>query len=238
MIIVLATTLVFGILFFKNLSSSKTRASYAGPILTLIPSNTSAELGTVISFNITLNTNGEKVSAMALVLKYDPVAVKVISLTPLAPFPVVLAPLLTNPNPIGTAKIWLGSPPSTPFQNAGIIGVLKVKILARRTSQIIFTQATQVAALGKTANVFDFANSKGTSITVPGPGITGTIIPLPSTLPSAKPPESGCGETDCFNICKKMGKGCSTQDWMRNKCIGQYLLGSCVPVKSRIRIPD
>ena len=239
MIIVLATTLVFGILFFKNLSSSKTRASYTGPILTLIPSNKSAKLGSTISFNITMNTNGEKVSAMALNLKYDPVAVKVISLTPLAPFPVVLAPLLLT-NPAGTARIWLGSPPATPFQNAGIIGVLKVKILSRRTSRIVFIQATQVAALGKTNSVFDFANSKGTTITVVINGsITGTgtsVKPKPSLFPSIKS-VSRCGETNCLNICKKMGKGCSSQDWMKNKCIGKYVLGSCVPPKTHIRIP-
>lgn len=37
----------------------------------------------------------------------------------------------------------------------------------------------------------------------------------------------GCGETDCIKICEKLNKGCTLNDFSRNKCIGKVDINTC-----------
>lgn len=64
--------------------------------------------------------------------------------------------------------------------------------------------------------------TSGIHVDLPKP--TNTPMPLP-TLASFV-----CGETDCIKICQKIGKTCSSQDWMRSSCVGKVNLTTCTQV--------
>jgi len=223
LVILLIVVLVFGKLFFDNLSNIKTRASYSEPVLSIIPSSTTVNVGSTVSLSITLNTNGSTVSATELHFSYDPTAVQLLSFTPADSLPVVLQPL-------DDSTVVLGSKPENPLKISGVIGTLNVKVIARGQSIITFSKSTQVAVLGKTTNAL--ANLTGATII----GTDNVSDPLITPTPTKT--GSRCGETDCLKICKKIGSECSTQDFIKNKCLGKYSLKMCTrpPIIDSIRI--
>lgn len=42
--------------------------------------------------------------------------------------------------------------------------------------------------------------------------------------------QASCTVTDCAAICKKLGSGCTTQDLLKNKCIGKVNVSTCEAV--------
>ena len=49
------------------------------------------------------------------------------------------------------------------------------------------------------------------------------------TVESKNPPviSTICEETDCQKICQKLGKGCSTSNLIKNKCVGKINVSNC-----------
>ncbi|MFH0772940.1 MAG: hypothetical protein V1922_01365 [bacterium] len=68
-----------------------------------------------------------------------------------------------------------------------------------------------------------FGNLKTSSLRI-NSMITPSLKPLPTLTLSV------CGETDCVKVCSKIGKTCSTQDWMRSGCVGKVKLLSCTMI--------
>ena len=56
--------------------------------------------------------------------------------------------------------------------------------------------------------------------------------PAPTSTPYILPTLAAyvCGETDCIKICQKIGKTCSSQDWMRSGCVGKVTLSTCTQI--------
>lgn len=61
-------------------------------------------------------------------------------------------------------------------------------------------------------------------------------LPKPSITPSPFPTLASmiCGSTDCVEICKKIGVSCSSQDWVRSKCISKVSLAGCTPIQPTV----
>ena len=49
---------------------------------------------------------------------------------------------------------------------------------------------------------------------------SGSNQPLPTVV-------SNCTDADCQKICQKLGKGCSTSDFIKNKCVGKVSMNNC-----------
>lgn len=78
-----------------------------------------------------------------------------------------------------------------------------------------------------------------TATVVPTPLITGALIrpttsitfklpPTPIPLPTLS--SFVCGETNCITVCQKLGRTCSTQEWMRSACVGKVNPLTCVQI--------
>ncbi|MDH7476322.1 MAG: fibronectin type III domain-containing protein [Microgenomates group bacterium] len=69
-----------------------------------------------------------------------------------------------------------------------------------------------------------------TQISSPTPTVSqsaGGITPTPTPISSIKIDTGGCGETDCVKICQKINKGCTLNDFVKNKCIGKVNINNC-----------
>ncbi|MFA5137003.1 MAG: fibronectin type III domain-containing protein [Patescibacteria group bacterium] len=115
------------------------------------------------------------------------------------------------------------------YDNGGVPWMFSTKSKDTETSTEVTgtpapTQATGVSP-GPTVPATDGNTVRPTSsIQVPAPIPTSTPVPLP-TLASFV-----CGETNCITICQKIGKTCSSQDWMRSGCVGKVNLTTCTQI--------
>ena len=55
-------------------------------------------------------------------------------------------------------------------------------------------------------------------LTIPDKG--SSSLPIPTVV-------ANCSDTDCQKICQKLGKGCSTSDFIKNKCVGKVSMNNC-----------
>lgn len=153
----------------------RTKASFSGPALSLMPAEKQAKVGDTFFVQIIMNAQDETVSATKLHLTYDPTSIRINSFTVGSPLPVVLVQETHND---GNIRVTLGANPSTPFHGSGIIGSFEVEILSANQSEIRFSPFTQVAVLGKNSSTID--SKTGSVIT----GISGKINPTRPPYPS------------------------------------------------------
>jgi hypothetical protein len=52
------------------------------------------------------------------------------------------------------------------------------------------------------------------------PNQNSNSLPAPTVV-------ANCPETDCQQICQKLGKGCFTSDFIKNKCVGKVNMSNC-----------
>jgi len=52
------------------------------------------------------------------------------------------------------------------------------------------------------------------------PNQNSNYLPAPTVV-------ANCPETDCQQICQKLGKGCFTSDFIKNKCVGKVNMSNC-----------
>lgn len=191
--LILMGGLVGGLLTFNSSADLRSKATNNGPTLALSPSTQSKAVGSTMPVGITINTHDDTVSAAVLKLSYDPTAIQIVSFTAGTPLPVVLVPEVhTN----GIVSVTLGVQPATPFKGAGIVGTIQVKVLAAKDSNLRFTNATQVAAVGKTTNalvsaigstIMGIAARTPTPTPTRIPGSTNTPTPTRYNSPSPTP---------------------------------------------------
>ena len=150
-IILLFFVAIFTITLLVKISSKiRTKASFSGPTLSIMPASKEASLQETFSLEMIIDTNEDTVSAVDLHLNYDTTAFQIISFKVGTFLPVVLVP---EKHENGSLTVTLGSQPDAPFKGSGIIGTLEVKATAAKQSSVSFDSDTQIAAIGKSNNV-------------------------------------------------------------------------------------
>lgn len=88
---------------------------------------------------------------------------------------------------------------------------------------------------------FTTKTTGGQDLTSPSPTSSKpTPTPVSSVvIPDANesPPAPSCNETDCVTICKKMGNGCGTSDFVKNNCVGKVERSTCTETASASATP-
>ncbi len=183
----------------------RSKASNNSVTLALSPTTKSAKIGETISVGLTINTKEDGVSAAELHLTYDPTALEIVSFTPGTPLPVVLVP---ETHAGGTIAVTLGSQATAPFKGAGILGTWSVKVLTQKTSTLSITDATQIAAIGKTTNALasksdsTITGSASGGVIAPTPTITSgnKLNNAPTSTPTPNPTSAGSDNTSFGQI--------------------------------------
>lgn len=86
------------------------------------------------------------------------------------------------------------------------------------------TKSTEKSAVSATGTIVPTKTGKPTltpyqELVMPGQG-SGSSLPIPTVI-------ANCTDTDCQKICQKLGKGCSTSDFIKNKCVGKVSMNNC-----------
>ncbi len=119
--------------------------------------------GSSVSIPIQIRTGANTVSAVALIIRYDPKLLTNVTIEPgrFFPNPTILAQSVNAD--IGKALLTIGT--LSPRQGEGMIAVFRATIMAALSSAmtLAFDSATQVAALGENTNVV----KKTTNLTLP-----------------------------------------------------------------------
>lgn len=185
------------------------KAANNGVALSLIPAAVTTSSGQEFTEAITANTNDQTVSAAEIHISFDATKLQGVSIDAGTFLPVVLTPgAIGN----GTASITVGSQPSAPQKGSGILASVKFKLLTNTTTDIVFADTTQVAAIGRTDNAVGTKTGAhvttasaptntptptpktfGTPTATPTPKPTGTPTPTqkPSSTPTATPTPTG-----------------------------------------------
>ncbi len=62
------------------------------------------------------------------------------------------------------------------------------------------------------------------SAKTPSPTPVSSVVIPPA---GASPTPAVCSSTDCVTICKQLGKGCTTQDFIKASCVGKVNMQTC-----------
>jgi hypothetical protein len=144
----MAILVSLGFVYWLQTYLQNTKASFDGIRLTCNPRTSEGSVGEELQLSIALDTNNKKISAVDMIIDYDPKNVKILTFKPSNSFPFTLrSNLLSN-----QARFIIGVDPEIPFVGVGILGKLKVKILSREKSQIQFNPNTKVAELESDKN--------------------------------------------------------------------------------------
>ncbi len=170
----------------------RSRAAAGGTTLAMAPAAKTAAVGESFAVGVTMNTGMDTVSAAKLHLSYDPAALDIVGFTPGTALPVVLVP---ENHTNGVLSVTLGASPTSPFKGADIVGTWTMKVRAAKQSSLQFTNATAVAALGKTANTL--AGASGS-----------TIIGAVGTNPCAGAQDGATCTDTCARACAPNAENC------------------------------
>lgn len=150
------------------------RAAYTGPTLAMNPATLTKNVNETFAIGLLLHTGDETVSATRLHISYNPQFLEAQSIQAGSYLPVVLAQgAITN----GQASIVLGSQPTDPKQGTGILATITFRAKSAGTSAIAYTNATQIASIGKTTNTL--SGSTGANIT-----ISASTVPTAASNPA------------------------------------------------------
>lgn len=119
------------------------------------PSTLNSTINTPFTSNLTINTNGKQVTAVDLVLTFDPLAVKINNLTPTNSLPQTLGPVSIDNNS-GRAHIVLAVNPTAPVSGNNMpILTLSGKTLSQQAKRSIISINSEslIAAVGFDSNV-------------------------------------------------------------------------------------
>lgn len=196
--IVLAITIgvVVSLLFLRQTFLVKkiapsTKASDNRVVLTWLPTAITKKIGETAAFSVLIDTKQYTVSAVELVLRYDPLKLE------LKPENIVhsnsvnfLPDLLANNTKIenGKVTIILLCSAGTPKKGTGPLVSFNFKALTAGTTNITFDESTIVAAIEEpNQNVFGPVSSSSVtiqSIVVPTITLTPTVIPTATSTPT------------------------------------------------------
>lgn len=172
-------TLVLGVYFVRFRQNTGTVHAESVQVK-FISTATTVKNGDEFVVDVYIDTKGMSVTGSDLRVRYDPLLLKVESVTPGKFLPVVLLPQQLSS---GSAQIVLGSNVTEPKNGTGILESVKFKVLGKgATANIYFGSGSAVAAIGQTANVLATPASLNINIEA-GP----TAAPTPTLSPSASP---------------------------------------------------
>jgi hypothetical protein len=146
-------TLIGVLILTKQIQTPKIflpKASVIGVSLSLIPTKISLDPGNETAVDLLLNPDGESVSAIELVLNYDPSIIQITDIKPTTALPQALALDLSKP---GRASVILLVNPASTNPPEGIVGKVTVKAIKSGSTSIKFDPTTKVSASGKTGDV-------------------------------------------------------------------------------------
>jgi hypothetical protein len=182
----------------------KEKASVSNVDLTMIPASTSVTPGQTFTIAISVNPNGNSVSAGNVIVSYPASGLTLESVDP-GPF------FMKNFNATGTemlnkidkstpgkATIILGAPCTVqapwvcyPNSSTDNYAILHFKALNASTNAVTFDPGTQMAAVGKTTNVL--GDTTASQVIVRAPTIAPTTSPTTSPTTPASPPSGTAG---------------------------------------------
>lgn len=166
------------------------KANVLGVTISILPANTSLEVGQETSFDINLNPADESVSAVELNLNFDQTVIEVTDIKPTQELPQLLGLDLSKP---GRASAILLVSPGTNKTVQGVIARVYIKAKKAGNSSLKFDQSTKVSAIGKIGDVT--GANEGSEITVSGGS---TQVPLSKS--SQQPPN---GNTEADSLIKQ-----------------------------------
>lgn len=185
---ILAGILV-GVVFIQTPKDIRNRAAITGPELSMQTASTAQPNGSTFTVGILLNSGPDQVSAVDLILPFDPNAIEILSFSPTTALPVVLTPFSVR---TGEARVTLGAQPDSLFRGSTIIGTMTVQSKTNNPFSLGLSNSTQVAAIGKTSDalVAHRAISFNESMSSPTPTHSATESPTPTFSATGTPTHS------------------------------------------------
>ena len=174
---------LMGVMLFavQKQQDIRNRATGGNATLTLIPASPTVNQGIEFTEAITVNTHDQTMSAAEVHLSYDPAKLQAVKIEAGTFLPVTLtAGAVGN----GAASITLGSQPTEPKKGSGVLASVTFKLLTNATADIAFTNATQIAAVGRTDNA---VGTKTGAQVSPAGGTPTPPTPTPTDVPPGDP---------------------------------------------------
>lgn len=195
-IIIVLTSVPVGVFLVKREQELRLRAAPATTLF-LSPDTRSWNVGEIFNVNVNVNTGGNQITSVDLVLNFDPAILEVINIIPgtFLPSPTEIQKNINNATGSITYSFY------TTRENAksgeGVLAVISLKGKAAGISALTFSPQTVISALQEDQNVLTGATggtytiSGGVSPT-PTPTPTGGLTPTPtSALTPTSTPTSG-----------------------------------------------
>jgi hypothetical protein len=180
---VLLSVIVFQIFIRSTLAAT-------APTIALSPNSVQAATGSTFTLNVDLNPGTSQVSAVDLVVTYDPVKLQAQSLQAGSAMPVVLVPAAVGG---GKATVTLGANVGSPLTTSASIATLTFKVLQSGSTNVNVDSATQVAVIGQVGNAL--SGRTGTVVNASSPTATPNSTGSTITVTAAGTLEGGIGPT-------------------------------------------
>ncbi len=179
---ILITGLCIAVLAVKNTQDTRSRAMQADVELILNPTTIQGVVDEETTITVLMNTHTKTVSAVSIHLSYDPSALDIEDVTLTSALPTVL----TNPDTEnGTIIFTVGSSPDAPIKGVEALASIRIKPRVKKSTAIMFGNATAVAAIESTANVVGKRTGTTIVFTESPTNTPGTIPANPTTTPSS-----------------------------------------------------
>lgn len=126
------------------------KANVVGVSLSIFPSQMTLEQGQETTFDISLDSAEEEVSAVELALTYAQSVIQITDIKPAQKLPQIIGKELTKP---GQANAILLASPGSITKSGGVIATITVKAIGAGNATIRFDTNTKVSAVGKSGDV-------------------------------------------------------------------------------------
>ncbi len=126
------------------------KANVVGVSLSVLPSQMTLEQGQETTFDISLDSAEEEVSAVELALTYAQSVIQITDIKPSQKLPQIIGKELTKP---GQANAILLASPGSITKSGGVIATISVKAIGSGNATIRFDTNTKVSAVGKSGDV-------------------------------------------------------------------------------------
>ncbi|MFC1649612.1 carbohydrate binding domain-containing protein [Patescibacteria group bacterium] len=215
-VVILAFVALLVTLFLINSSQTfDTRADDYGVSLYFSPESLTLQNQEEALISLVVDPNGYDVSAVDLVLDYDPSAVEILDLENTGSLPVSLvAPLSTD----GKATFIFGATPGDTNTKTAIIATFLVKpIVAGRDTSLNINNTTKVTVKNIFENAIDETGYGSLAISVVPPTPTPTVPVIPTTTPTPTPTlmptPTPTPQPAVDSIIRNFGFESGTNDW-------------------------
>lgn len=126
------------------------KANVIGVSLSVLPSQMTLEKGQETTFDISLDSAEEEVTAVELALTYAQSVIQITDIKPSTKLPQIIGKELTKP---GQANAILLASPGSITKSGGVIATITIKAVGSGNATIRFDTNTKVSAVGKSGDV-------------------------------------------------------------------------------------